>query len=74
MKILFIFTLIVPLFLASCGKTEEIKIIANPPIVEKQITITPPIVENPIIITGSTNDTNTKQIEEVSTGVVSESN
>lgn len=46
---------------------------ANPPIVEKQITITPPIVENKIIVTGGTNDTNTRKIEEVSTGVVSES-
>ena len=57
MKKLLIVALIVPLFLISCGKSEEVKTVANPPVVEKQVVATGNVVEN-----------NTGKIEEVSTG------
>jgi hypothetical protein len=50
-----------PLFLISCGKSEEVKTV-NPPVVEKQIVATPSVVES-----------NTGKIEKFSNGVVSES-
>lgn len=67
MKKLLIIALIVPLALISCGKSEEVKIVVNPPVVEEQVTITPPVVA-----TGSVVENNTGKIEAVSTGVVLE--
>lgn len=53
MKKILIVSLLIPLFLISCGKAEEVKTVVNPPVVEKQTVATPPIVENPVVVTGS---------------------
>ena len=70
MKNLIVLVLLAPLFLLSCGKTEEMKTVVNPPLVEKQIVVTPPIVESPVVAKGSVVESGTGKIEEVSTGVI----
>lgn len=68
MKKLLMITVLVPLFLISCGKSEEVKTVVNPPVVEKQVVTT-----SPVVTTGSIIESSTGKIEKVSTGVVSES-
>ncbi len=74
MKKLIIISVLLPLFLISCGKTEEVTIVENPPTVKKQFVTNTPVVENSIVVTGSIIESNTGKIEEVSTWVISESN
>ncbi len=73
MKKLIIISVLIPLFLISCGKSEEVKTFVNPPVVEKQIVSTVLVIESGSVTTGSGVEVNTAKIEEVSTGVVSES-
>ncbi len=67
MKKLIIISVLLPLFLISCGKTEEVTIVENPPTVKKQFVTNTPVVENSIVVTGSIIESNTGKIEEVST-------
>jgi uncharacterized lipoprotein YajG len=62
MKKLLIFSVLAPLFLASCGKSEEVKTVVNSSVAEKQI-----------VVKGSTVESNTRKIEETSAGMISAS-
>ncbi len=67
MKKLFIVAVLAPLFLISCGKSDEVKTVVNSPVVEKQTVVTPPIVENPVVVTGSVVESSTGKVEDVPT-------
>ena len=71
MKNFLILTLLLPLFLTSCGKTEEIKNIVNMPVMQKQTIATLPIMESSVVVTESIIKSNTGKIEEISTRDVS---
>ncbi len=73
MKNIIILSLLAPLFLISCGKTEEVKIVVYQPVVEKQTVVTPSIVKNSIVATGSImENSESGKVVKTSTGLTSE--
>lgn len=61
MKKLLIVAILVPLFLISCGKSEEVTTAVNTPVAEKQVVTTGGVVES-----------NSGKVEETSTGMILE--